>query len=261
MDDDTPLDHAYAAMMADPESDRIGLAFYDRLAGTELFLLLAEEALGDTITPEITEVEGQKYVLAFDREDRLAQFSGGVAPFASLSGRAIAAMLEGQELGLALNPGVAISAFLIDSDDLAWLAQMLSAEPQQIETRARAFHPPDLSDQLIAALDTRLAAAGGLADFVCLVMVDYADGTVGHMLGFVDALPGTEPALAQLISDVLAFSGDEDAQLDVGFFRDGDDVTSRLARTGLRFDLPDENARYSSHKGPGMDPDKPPILT
>ena len=72
----TPLDHAHAAMEAAPAYDAARLRFYDRLAASELFLLLEAEAEGDRIRPQVFPVEGQSFVLVFDREDRLTEFVG-----------------------------------------------------------------------------------------------------------------------------------------------------------------------------------------
>lgn len=52
--DDTPLDRAVRAMAAAPEDDAARLRFHERLADAELFLLLAEEADGDHIAPQIS---------------------------------------------------------------------------------------------------------------------------------------------------------------------------------------------------------------
>ena len=45
----TPLDTVHAAMEAAPQDDAARLRFYERLADSELFLLLTEEAQGDNI--------------------------------------------------------------------------------------------------------------------------------------------------------------------------------------------------------------------
>jgi hypothetical protein len=50
---------------------------------------------------------------------------------------------------------------------------------------------------LIAALDGKLARAGGLARAALLARVDYVGGRRGHLMAFVDALPGAEAALAR----------------------------------------------------------------
>jgi hypothetical protein len=43
---------------------------------------------------------------------------------------------------------------------------------------------------LLTALDARLASAAGLARRAALVAVVYAGGRQGHLLGFIDAVPG-----------------------------------------------------------------------
>ena len=69
----TDLDQAHAAMEAAPDDDVARLRFYERLADTELFMLLAAEAENDQITPELFEIENQKFTLVFDREERLSE--------------------------------------------------------------------------------------------------------------------------------------------------------------------------------------------
>jgi len=78
----TDLDIAHAAMEAAPNDDAARLQFYERLADTELFMLLGAEAEGDQVTPELFEIEDQRFALVFDREERLAQFVGRAAPYA-----------------------------------------------------------------------------------------------------------------------------------------------------------------------------------
>lgn len=257
---ETPLDAAHRAMEAAPGDDAARLRFFDRLAGAELLLLLAAEAEGDAVTPEVFEVEGASFVLAFDTEERLAAFTGRISPYAALSGRAMAAMLAGQGLGLALNPEVAPSAFLMPPEAVAWLAQTLTARPSEDEARPSRLSPPTgLPDVLLTALDAKLASAQGLARHAWLAAVAYDDGREGHLLAFVDALPGAEPGLARAAGEALTFSGVEAGELDVAFFRASDPVTARLARVGLRFDLPQPGAAPAP-AAPGMDPDRPPRL-
>jgi hypothetical protein len=69
--------------------------------------------------------------------------------------------------------------------------------------------------------------------------VGYAGGRRGHLLAFLDAVPGAEPSLARLVGEALSFSGLEAGTLDVGFFRSDDPMAPRLVRAGLMFDLPD----------------------
>ncbi len=85
----TPLDTAHAAMEAAPADDAARLGFYARLADGELFLLLTTEPAGDKIDPETFEIADGTFVLAFDREERLAQFVGRTAPYVAMPGRVL----------------------------------------------------------------------------------------------------------------------------------------------------------------------------
>ncbi len=253
----TPLDQAHAKMEAAPDSDAERLRFYERLADAELFLLLSEEVSGDRLSPSIFDTSDGRFALAFDREERLTAFTEGPAPYAALSGRAIAAMLAGQEIGLGLNLGVAPSAFLVPAEALGWLSDTLQSGPEEFEERPETIAPPaGLPEQLVTGLDTKLASARGLAQMAYLVAVTYPGGRPGHMLAFIAPAPGAETALAQAIAEVLVFSGVEAGTLDVAFFVPTDPIAALLAKHGLRFDLP----QIETAKAPGSDPTKPPKL-
>lgn len=255
---ETPLDRAHRAMEADPGDERARLAFYDRLAGSELFLLLEAEAEGAEITPKVFDLPEHGCVLLFDREERLAEFTGEISAYAAMSGRAACRLLAPQGLGAGVNLEVAPSSILLPPDAVAWLAAMETA-PEEVSAHVRAVHvPKGLPEALLTALDARLAAAGGLADCAYLVGVTYESGGTGHMLGIVDAVPAARNALARGVAEALAFSGLEAGTLDVGFFGAADPVAAKLAKCGLRFDLP--QPQVTLRPTPGSDPSKPPIL-
>lgn len=264
MTQDAPseLDQAHAAMEAAPDDDVARLRFYERLADSELFLLLAAEAQGAQVTPDLFTVEEQEFALVFDRVERLAAFVGKVAPYAALSGRGLARMLAGQGIGLALNPDVAPSAMLLPAQAVDWLAQTLSHAPSETLARPREVAAPrGLPEALLTGLDRKLAMAGGLARAAYLVAVTYDDGARGHMLAFVGALEDARGALAAAAGEALTFSGIEAGAIDVTFVEQSDPFAARLARVGLRFDLPTQEPRASrTPAAPGMDPDKPPRL-
>lgn len=256
---ETPLDRAHAAMQAAPEDDRARLAFYDRLAEAELVLLLDREAEGDSLSPALWPLDSGPAVLAFDSEARLAEFTGAASPYAALSGRALAGMMAGQGLSLGLNLS-APSAILLPPEALAWLAGMLERRPETVEARPRDIAAPGaLPDALLAALDAKLATASGLARGAYLAAVTWADGTRGHLLAFVAARPGAEPALAQAVGEALTFSGLDAASLDVAFLAAADPVAARMARVALRIELPAPEAP-TAPVAPGSDPDRPPRL-
>jgi hypothetical protein len=258
----TPLDAAHAAMEADPENDATRLAFYERLGDAELFLLLEEEAAGDQIKPLIFEIPDGDLVLVFDRTERLTAFTGEAAPYAALSGRVVAGLLAGEALGLGLNLDVAPSAFVLPPEGVTWMAQTFEHEPDEVEAQISEIRAPaGLPEALLTALDAKLATAMGLARCAYLVSVTYEGGGTGHMLSFVDAVPGAETALAKAAGEALTFSGIEAGAMDVGFVGAQDDMTERLARVGLRFDLPEPvEMSQMNRAAPGSDPEKPPIL-
>jgi hypothetical protein len=256
----TQIDAAHEAMEAAPEDDAVRLRFWGSVAESELFLMLAEESVDGQVTPAEVEVEGQRFVLAFDREERLATFAGGVVPYAALSGRRLAGMLAGQGLGIALNPDVAPSAILMGPEAVDWLSNMIADGPAAAEQRIEeVFAPKGLPEEVIAALDRRLAAAGGMAQAAWLVLARYEGGGRGHVLAIVGALPGAEAALAETVAEALRFSGIEAGALDVTFVAADSPVVARFARVGLRFDLPTP-AMPVAPGAPGMDASRPPRL-
>ena len=261
MTETTALDTAHAAMHAAPNDDKVRLRFFERLADSELFLMLTEEAQGENISPEVFDVADGQFVLAFDREDRLAQFADRPVPYVALSGRVLSSMLAGQGIGLGLNLEVAPSSMLIPAEALGWLATTLQHGPEEVQERIAEFLPPKgLPDNLLTALDTKLATAGGLAQSAYLVATKSEHGATGHLLGFVGAIEGAEAALATAASEALTFSGVEAGAMDVGFFAMDDVAAGLLAKTGLRFDLPQPEQPDTIRPAPGSDPEKPPML-
>lgn len=258
----TPLDDAYAAMEIEGAGDAERLRFYEVLADGEFFLLLEEEAQGADIKPRIFPLDSGPVVLIFDLEERLAEFSGGIAPYAALPGRVIAQVLAGQGVGLGVNLGVAPSQMILPPEALDWLSGMLDAEPEPVEALPEGFSAPrSLPARLVAGLEAKLARAGGLAQCALLAGVTYQGGRRGHMLAFVDAAPEAEAALARSAREALAFSGIEAGEIDVAFLKTSDPATLAMARVAHRFDLPRPAVvQPSEPAAPGMDPDRPPKL-
>lgn len=256
----TDLDTAHAAMMAAPDDDAKRLQFYERLADTEVFLLLSGEPDGDQISPEAFDIADGRFALIFDREERLAEFVGRAAPYAGLSGRNLIQMLGGQGIGLGLNLQTAPSEMLIPAEAVDWLLGTLQNGPEEAEARIEEIDAPKgLPEEVITGLDRKLALAAGLARFAFLAAARYEGGGQGHVLAFVDAVPGAEDALASAASEALTFSGIEAGSIDVLFVRAADPLAAVLAKVGLRFDLPEPSVPEAPG-APGMDPEKPPRL-
>jgi len=256
----TLLDAAHAAVSADPENEVLRLRFFERLADGELVILLEREATGESLEPKVFDLEDGPVVLVFDREERLAEFSGGIAPYAALPGRVIAGVLKGQGIGMGVNLGVAPSSMLLPPEAMDWLAETLDGGPEEVEALPQEFVAPSVPEAVITALDAKLARAGGLAVAALLAGVVYRDGRRGHLLGFLDAAEGAEAALARAMNEALVFSGIEAGELDVAFLPAASAAAAAMARVGLRFDLPEPDVQELSPAAPGMDPSRPPKL-
>lgn len=258
----TELDDAHSAMDASPEDDRLRLRFFERLADSEVFLLLTTEPSDDKAEPQLFDVEDGRYALVFDREERLAAFVGAQAPYLALSGRMLCRMLAGQGVGLGLNLEVAPSAMLIPQEAVDWLDQTLAKAPDEVAAvPVEVSRPSGLPEDLLSGIDRKLASGAGLADWAGLVRVTYNDNRRGHLLAIAGAKPEAEAPLASAIGEALTFSGVDAGELDVVFVAAGSDLAQRVARVGLCFDMTaPEPEKARTPAAPGMDPDRPPRL-
>ena len=258
----TPLDQANARMEADVENDAARMQFYERVADSELFLILEQEPTGETVSPLLFEVDNQNFALVFDTEERMSDFTGAVTPFVAISGRAIVEMLQGNQIGLGLNLGVAPSSILLPAAAVDWLKDTLGQGPEQMDARPVAvFAPGNLPEALIQSFDAKLSAMQGLAKTAYLAEMEYENRRKAHVLAFVDAVPDAHGAMASAVSEALRFSGVEAGTLDVVFLNSTDPICAQLAKVALRFDLPEPEAEtVREMRAPGIDPDAPPIL-
>lgn len=255
---ETILDSAHARRSDDPDDPRARLAFFERLADAELFLLLEAEPEDDVVEPLIFPIENVSFVVAFDTEERLSEFAGP-APFAVISGRALAKLLEPEGFGLALNPDVAPSASIFPPEDMKWLVEVLGVAPSEWEAKPTSFVPPThVPDEFLNALSEKLPATAHLARAAFLVAADMQDVGQRHVLAFVDAMPGSEGALSQAVLEALQFSGLDAGEVNVTFVESESEVATRLARVGLEIQLQESEERGMA--APGMDPDRPPKL-
>ena len=259
---ETPLDRAYLAHEAMPEDERLRLRFHERLLDAELFLLLREEAAGGKLKPEVFALETGPVALVFDRDERLAAFLEAPAPYAALSGRRILGLLAGQGIGLGLNLGVAPSSALLPAAAVDWLAAMAAEAPVPGEGMLRGFAPPGpLPAALIEALGIKLAAMAALVGSAHLTTARHGDGSEGMLLALTGVPEPARAEVAAAVAEALRFSGAEAGTLDVTFPAEGGAAARAIAAAGRRFDLPrQEEAPVPVRRGPGTDPDRPPIL-
>tara|TARA_B110001450_G_scaffold238613_1_gene245748 strand:+ start:575 stop:1351 length:777 start_codon:yes stop_codon:yes gene_type:complete len=256
----TPIDIAHADMKADESNDTARLRFYERLIDCELFMLLEAESDGINIKPDLFEVEEQQVALVFDKEDRLADFANKIVPFAALSGRSIVSMITEKNISLGLNLAVAPSSIILPPNVISWMAETISNGPTVSKAKIKeVFSPRTLPEVVISALDSKLATMIGYADIAYLAEVKYDNDMQSSVIIFINAKAEAEEAIANAISETLIFSGIEAGILDVIFLDAKNPVCAKLAKHGLRFDLPKPEEK-NHLTAPGLNPNKPPIL-
>lgn len=258
--EETPLDAAFRAMEAEPEDAGPRLRFYERVLDAELFVLLEEEADGERLRPRVFDLEAGRFVLAFDRDERLAAFLDAPAPYAALAGRRLAGTLAGRGIGIGLNLGIAPSEHLLPAEAVDWLAGMAAGRSEVAAARARQVGPPRSAEAgLIAALDAKLAAMAGAIEAAWLAELRLEDGTRRLALAVAGTPEEAEAAVAEAIAEAVRFSGEEDG-LDVTFVGANGPARAAFERAGLRFELPTPPPPQAPPSAPGSDPDRPPIL-
>lgn len=261
MPDPTPLDLAHAAMTDRPEDLAARMAYYHRLADTELCLVLTREPAGDRLDPRILALDDGRFALAFDGEDRLAAFARQPVPYAALPGRAAVLMLAGTGLGLGLNLGAGAGAFLMPADAVDWLAAALADRPAAAPLRPVRWQAP-AAPALAGPLADALSALGGAAAGVWLAAAQDADGRLCDVLLAEAAAGAPHEPLARALAEAAAFAA-AGAEPPAVMVVDA----AALARIGpqafavrVALATPAAAAPAPARQPPGSDPARPPRL-
>ena len=259
---ETGLDRAYQALVEQDDALEARMAFFGLLADSELFLVLRAESDGATAEPMVIETSDGSYALAFDSEERLAEFAAVPMDYAAMAGRRVAALLAEAGLGLSLNPGVSPSEAAFPHEVMAWLAEATQSQNQQAEARMTALGPPvGLPDVLLQVLDSRLANMAGVASAAWLAQASYDDGGQQHVLAMVDVPAMAQPGVAEAIGSALRFAALEAGALDIVFLPVDDPRLPVFTRVGLGFDVPSlVLPEPPKAQAPGSDANKPPRL-
>jgi hypothetical protein len=253
----TPLDAAHAAEAAAPEDDAARLRFHERVLDAELVVPLAAEPRDGAIEPRVHDLSDGRFVLAFDRDDRLAAFLGAPVPFAALSGRSLAALLAERGIGIALNLG-APSAALLPPASVDWLARIAGVAAEQATGRIEALAPPGpVPAALLAGLGAKLAAMADVIEAAFLARARHSGGEERLLLALAGVPEPAQPAVSAAIAEAVRLAA-EGAELDVLFPDAGSALLAAAARTGARLALPPPEDRRPV--APGADPDRPPRL-
>ena len=261
--EETPLDAAFRAQAEAPESEAARLRLCERLLDAELLLLLEEEPEGeeDRLRPRVFELEEGRFVLAFDRDDRLAAFFDAPVPFAALPGRRLVGMMAGRGIGLGLNLGEAPSATLLPAGAIDWMADLAAgAPPPEPAAAPREISAPRVEPGLVAALDPKLAAMAAVIGAAYLVTARFDGGEERPMLALVGVPEEARTGVAAALAEAARFGGLAGG-LDVAFPDPDAPALGPIRRLGLEFELPRPEAPApETPSAPGMDPARPPIL-
>lgn len=258
-DETTVLDLAHAAMEAAPEDAAARLRFYGRLAESELCVLIRSDE-GDRLEPVVFALAEGRFVMAFDREDRLAAFADAPSPYAAVPGRALVQQLAGQGLGLGLNLGVAPSAFLMPPDAVDWLAATLGAAPEVAPMRPVRLAALDGAAALLDAVAPGLEPLRGIGRAVAAVRAVDGEGHETPVLAVIGAPTGSQEAIAKALAETLVFASGAAAP-DILFLAPDEPLAAEALALGAVFDLTPVAAEpASAPAAPGSDPDRPPRL-
>lgn len=252
----TPLDLAYAAHEADPENPALRLRFHERILDTELVIPLDAPPDGDRRRMKTFPLSDGPVVLAFDRDDRMAEFLGAPAEFAALTGRRVVALLAGQGTALALNLG-APSAALLPADAVDWLARIAEQAVPETSARAQDIGPPGIVPRpLLDALGPKLAAMADRLGAAHLVSARVGDGPPVLLLALVGVPDPARRPMAAAVAEAVRFSGLDEVALEVAFPDTGTPLAAAVSRAGLRLEMPPPPER--APRTP--DPTAPPRL-
>lgn len=243
----------------DPNTET--MAYYHALLDQVLVVLLDGDPDEGERRLKVFETSQGVFAMAFDSEMRLAEFAGDSAYFAQMSARALIQTLNDMGLGLGVNFDVAPSSTLLPVDVIAWLAAQANAAPQedqaQIDDLSAITEPPHWVDALKSALEATQTVPE-------LWLATAHIGGIDRLGVFFAALPDQiAPSIAKLTYDLVRFSyqdGDAD-DIQVVFLPQGDPLWLRLVQIGQHITLdtaPDPEP--TAPMGPGLDPNKPPIL-
>ncbi len=259
---ETAIDIAFRASQASPEDTALYMRLLERIMDAELFLLLSEEPEQDHVEPQVFEMEEGRFILAFDRGERLADFLDCPSPYIALPGRRLVDMMSGQEVGLALNLGVAPSEMLLPPEAVAWMADLGSGAPELHEAKLTGIAMPrHLPSGLMAALDPKLAALGSVIREAHLVEAEFANNDHALLLVLFGVPEDARRDVAAAIGEAVRFSGVEHARLDVTFLDLDAPSRSQIESVSVRIELPQAPAEPTRPLSePGSDPDRPPRL-
>ncbi len=138
----TPIDQALAAFYADPENTDARNDFYRLFLNTDFYLPTYDEATGgvavgeggDQALPLIMEADGNDYMMIFDSQERVVEWSEEGVICLTLPGSVLVEMAT-EGLHLAMNVGTEHNKQFVP-EEIAWLKQVVvksMAEDEEVD--------------------------------------------------------------------------------------------------------------------------------
>lgn len=256
------LDTAYANMQNPDGDETAELRFYETFCDCVLTVLIVEDEAQDKIQFDIFETSQGALVLAFDSEDRMAEFIEKPTGFINMPGRELLQMLSDQQLGIGLNLAVAPSSQILEKATLDWVRDVIGSESMVKMDKISSLKPAtNISPSLSQNLAMRLQAFYGFVESVLICDVTYEDGYAGTAFFVLNCDPDTEANLFAMLMETQRFSSRDDSEIAIQFIQTNspniDDIRAVAQEVKP---LPRSAKSISTPKAPGRDPAKPPKL-
>ena len=253
----TRMDRAYQHMQSLPDNDTAGLRFYETFSDANLSVLINAD-----LSMQVFETSQGKIVLAFDTDDRMAEFVSEPTEFMKIPGRELVMRLLGTDTGVGLNLNVAPTSQILTPEILVWLSDLLSVDSTLLQDQAVGFTANcQSSSDDIAAISSRLENFAGRVSAAYMCGISYSDGVTADALIVVDCDPSVEADLFTAVIETQKFAENNATDLAIKFITSSNPTLSEIRRIGQEIHIPKTIPSHPAQpKPPGMDPDKPPIL-
>ena len=251
------MDKTYARMQAAPNSDAAGLRFYEAFCDTNLHVLVNAD-----LSLQIFETSQGKLILAFDTEERMAEFVEQPTEFIKMPGRELVTQLKETDIGIGLNLNVAPTSQILTPEILDWVSALLSVDSTLMVDQVAGFSADcQLSDDDRTALTDRLVNFTGVVKAAYICGVTYADGATADALFFIDCDQDIEADLFTAMIETQKFAMDSSADLAIKFISSDSPALPEIQRHGHQLHIPAPIVTPTFQpSAPGMDPNKPPKL-
>lgn len=240
----------------------------EELADADIFVLLETKSGPEHSMAKVFSHAGKRYILIFEDAARAVSVGGKEVPLSQVPGRAFFELLQGRNVGIAVNVGDPSAETLVSHEEIDRFCEML-ATPNPAAAAGSSGHPAafDASDQMAMAdvpqdpaptpasasntgklralmapqgfpdslqfaLTDKLARVAKLCDRALLLRAEYDDGRTGFLVGFSGVKEANRAAIEDAVNDALVSSRRQDIELGIAFLAADDPSLGRISRAG-----------------------------